>query len=57
MSKWAEIRNDYVENDKIFIDAWLTDADDEEGSVIAKIDSKTKEIDYLGVDAKTDEYA
>lgn len=57
MSKWAEIRNDYFEDNKLFIDAWLTDDGDEEGNVIAKIDVDTKEIEYLDEDAKTDEYA
>ena len=59
MSKWAEIRNDYCDEDegKVYIDAWKTDNDSEEGTVIAKIDYKTKEIEYLDKMAKTDSYA
>ena len=59
MSKYGEVRNDYydeVEN-KVYIDAWLTCYDDEEGIVIAKVNYKTKEIEYFDEDAKTDEYA
>ena len=59
MSKWAEIRNDYCdeEEEKVYIDAWKTCNDNEEGKVIAKIDYKTKEIQYLNEAAKTDDYA
>ena len=40
MNKWAEIRCDFYDNkeEKYFVDAWLTDDDNEEGTVIAKID-------------------
>lgn len=59
MSKWAEIRNDFCNEDegKVYIDAWKTCNDNEEGKVIAKIDYKTKEIEYLNDAAKTDKYA
>ena len=59
MSKWAEIRNDYCDEEegKVFIDAWKTDSDSEEGTVIAKVDYKTKEVEYLNNAAKTDSYA
>ena len=59
MSKWAEIRNDYCdeEEEKVYIDAWKTCNDNEEGKVIAKVDYKTKEIQYLIEAAKTDDYA
>lgn len=59
MSKWAEVRNDFVCEDshKIYIDAWLTDDDNEEGVVIARIDMNTKNIEYFDDDAKTDYYA
>lgn len=59
MSKWAEIRNDYCdeEEEKVYIDAWETCNDNEEGKVIAKVDYKTKEIQYLNEAAKTDDYA
>ena len=59
MSKWSEIRNDFVCEDfnKIYIDAWLTEDDNEEGVVIARIDMDTKNIEYFDDDAKTDDYA
>lgn len=59
MSKWSEIRNDFVCEDshKIYIDAWLTDDDNEEGVVIARIDMETKNIEYFDNDARTDSYA
>lgn len=59
MSKWSEIRIDFfdTEENKWSVDAWETDDDDEEGSVIAKIDLDTGTVEYLDADAKTDEYA
>lgn len=58
MSKYGEVRNDYydeVEN-KVYIDAWFTYDDNEEGIVVAKVNYKTKEVEYLDEDARTDEY-
>lgn len=59
MSKWTEIRNDFYdeEEQKVYIDGWLTDDENEEGVVIAKVNYKTKKIEYLDDAAKTDEYA
>ena len=59
MSKYAEIRCDFYDNEeeKWFVDAWFTDGDDEEGTVIAKVNYKTKEVEYLDNDAKTDSLA
>lgn len=60
MSKWAEIRNDHFDEEEkcIFIDAWETDNDNEEGKVIAKIyEDGNKGTIYLDKDAETDEYA
>lgn len=59
MSKWMEIRNDYCDEEegKVYIDAWKTDSGEEEGKVIAKVDYKTKEIEYLDKTAKNDSYA
>lgn len=59
MSKWAEIRNDFVCEDSrhIYIDAWFTEDDNEEGIVIARINMDTKNIEYFDDDARTDEYA
>lgn len=59
MSKWSEIRIDFFDEEekKWFVDAWETDDDNEEGSVIAKIDLYTGTVEYLDANAKTDEYA
>lgn len=58
-SKYREIRNNYIneEEHKVYIDAWKTGRLNEEGSVIAKIDTKTYEIEYLDERAKNDPYA
>lgn len=49
MSKWAEIRCNFYddEEEKWLVDAWLTDDDNEEGTVITKIDLATKTVEYL----------
>lgn len=59
MSKWTEIRNNFCDEEegKVYIDAWKTCNENEEGKVIAKVDYKTKEVDYLDDAAKTDGYA
>lgn len=59
MSKYGEIRNDFYDDmeQKVYIDAWFTEDDNEEGVVIAKVNYKTKEIEYLDDDARTDDYA
>ena len=58
MSKYGEVRNDYYDEEehKVYIDAWLTYDDNEEGAVVAKVNYKTKEVEYLDDGAKTDEY-
>lgn len=58
MNIWSEIRNDFIDDDGIVhIDAFLTDDDNEEGVVIAKVHSLTGSIEYLDERAETDEYA
>lgn len=59
MSKWAEIRNDYYDEEekKVYIDGWKSDCDEEEGLVIAKVNYETKEVEYIDKAAKTDVYA
>ena len=59
MGKWSEIRIDFFDEEekKWSVDAWKTDDDNEEGSVIAKIDLYTGTVEYFDADAKTDEYA
>jgi len=58
MSIWGEIRNDFIDDDGIaHIDAWLTADDNEEGKVIAKVDTFTGTVEYIDPRAETDEYA
>lgn len=59
ISKYREIRNNFVdeEDHKVYIDAWKTKNPNEEGSVIAKIDLATYEVEYLDEKAKSDLYA
>lgn len=53
---YAELRNNYTDEDdnEVYIDAWKTDDDSEEGTVIAKINTKTYDITYLDAAAITD---
>lgn len=57
MSKYSEIRNDFVDEteNKVYIDAWVGNCED--GTVIAKIDVATLKVKYLDKDARTDAYA
>ena len=57
LCKWTEIRSDYIEGDVVFVDAWKTANQNEEGKVIAKINTATKKVEYLDEEAKTDAYA
>lgn len=59
ISKYRKIRNNFVdeEDHKVYIDAWKTKNPNEEGSVIAKIDLATYEVEYLDERAKRDPYA
>lgn len=58
MSIWGEIRNDFIDDDGIaHIDAFLTADDNEEGKVIAKVNTLTGTIEYLDARAETDDYA
>ena len=58
MSKWAEIRCDYCDDDGFWsVDAWRTDNGNEMGNVIAYIDSLTGRVIYTEPLARVDEYA
>jgi len=58
MSYWGEIRNDFIDDDGVaHIDAFLTADDNEEGKVIAKVNTLTGTVEYLDARAETDEYA
>ncbi len=54
---WSDIRTDFEDNGIIHVDAWVHSDDDEEGKVIATINTETKEVDYKDERAKTDIYA
>lgn len=45
MEHYSEIRTDYIEEDDdrtyCYVDAWLSDSDDEDGHSIAKVDLDT----------------
>jgi hypothetical protein len=56
-SPWVEIHNDFEDEGNIHIDAWTTEDGDEGGKVIAKINTTTKEVEYLDERAKTDRFA
>lgn len=53
---YAELRNNYTDEDEneVYIDAWKTDNDSEEGTVIAKVNTKTYNVTYLDAAAITD---
>jgi hypothetical protein len=59
MSIWGEIRNDFNDEDKgiAHIDAYLTDDDNEEGRILATINTNTGDVHYYDERAKTDSYA
>ena len=56
-SIWTEIRNDFEDNFKLHIDGWETTDDNENGKVIAKINTLTKKVKYVDKRARTDKYA
>lgn len=69
-SKWKKIKNDYIDESEfdntgtltMYIDAWESDQEDEEGVVIAKLkankcDPQLVSVYYLDFDAVHDDYA
>lgn len=56
---WKEIRAEYEEDGVVFVDAWKTEDDNEQGTVIAKIfkEGESARITYLDERAKLDIYA
>lgn len=53
---WSEIHSIYEEEGIVFIDAWLTNFGNENGTVIAKIHSNGN-VEYIDERAKTDKNA
>lgn len=53
---WKEIRTDYEEDAVLFIDAWESECDDEQGKVIAKVfkEGEYAKVSYLDERAKFD---
>lgn len=56
-SIWKEIRNTHEYQGVIYIDAYLTDDENEDGRVIAKINISTGKVDYIDARAENDVYA
>ena len=51
---WAEIRNDFIDDDGIiFIDAWRTMDDNEDGEVLATVTTDGR-VEYMNEQAKKD---
>jgi len=51
---WAEIRNDFIDDDgTIFIDAWRTMDDNEDGEVLATVTTDGR-VEYMNEQAKKD---
>jgi hypothetical protein len=57
MSIWGKIRNDFQDGDIVYIYAFLTDDDMKKAKVIAKVNVRTKEVQYLDDRARDDSYA
>jgi hypothetical protein len=56
-NKWSEVKSDFTDEDgTVFIDAYLTEDDNEEGKVIAKV-KPNGSVEYLDNSAKSDAYA
>lgn len=57
-TKYGEVRYDFMDGiEPVSIDAWFTSDDNEEGHVIARINQKTKHVEYVDNDASYDPYA
>lgn len=56
-SIWADIRNGFQYHGEVFIEAYLSDDDMEDGKIIAKIVLKTKTVIYMDDRARDDNYA
>lgn len=54
---WSEVKAEHEDEDKIYVDAWLSEDENENGTVIAKIDLVAKNVVYFDDRAKTDKYA
>lgn len=56
--KWTEIITRFTDESEgiLYVDGYMTDDQDEEGTVIAKININTYEVIYVDVDAQTDTY-
>ena len=54
---WSEIRSNFEDESIVYIDAWMTPDDNEEGTVIAKVNVLTGNVQYIDDRAKTDAYA
>ena len=58
MTQFTEIRCTFFEEETglYYLDAWRTEDGDEEGTVVATINSKTFEVKYTQEEYKNDDY-
>ena len=50
--EFSEVRSNYDDGEYLYIDAWRTMDDNEEGEVVAKIDLETHNVIWCNSDAK-----
>jgi hypothetical protein len=53
-SQYAEVRSNYEDDEYVYIDAWKTDKDNEEGKVVARVHIDTGKVQYLNEKDKYD---
>lgn len=51
---YTEVRNEHQQENTVYIDAWKTADENEEGETVAKVNLETKEVFYLNVVAEFD---
>lgn len=51
---YGEVRSDYEEDGIVYIDAWKTGNDNEQGVTVAKFYLETREIEWIREEAKKD---
>lgn len=56
-SIWEDVRFDFVDNNIIHVDAWISKDRNKDGITIAKINTNDGSVEYLDERARTDKYA
>lgn len=49
---YTEVRSNFMDNNEIYIDAWKTDDDNEEGSTVARIDTEYGHLIWVNPQAR-----